>query len=308
MDSSSSSEDEIPQRKRKRVIEEEEGELDETLPFEDGDSEDDDLEEDQERLFYNKAENVAWTSTYHSTGWHETRKKFDSSEQGFTVDPRRIQTPKDAFLEFVDKEMLELLVNFTNAEVKAHGDLSFKQVDNDLILGWLACSINAGLFGGNHVSIDVLYTTDSVNGSGFYRAVMSKNQYKAICRHIRFDYSVARRAPKQAGQTQAQNYERPKDRLAPIRPIMEIFQRNFRDKYRPGENCTVDEGTISFRGRCSFKVYNKSKPDSYGLKLFGISDAKNFYFMNFDLYAGMLNQYYAANFCIQHNYFLLQEK
>lgn len=301
MDSSSCSDEETPTLKWKRVIIDYdlEDEVEEPLPFSDEDTEDND--ENQERLFYNKPENVAWTAAYHSTGWHETRQKFDSCEKGFTVDASKICTPKDAFLEFVDDNMLKLLINFTTAEAEAAGDVSFKSVDKDLFLAWLACSINAGLFGSNHTSLDALWTTDSVNGTGFYRAVMSKHQYEAICRHIRFDDSVARRTPRQVGQLQAENYERPKDRLELIRPIMDIFQTNFRDKYRPGENCTVDERTISFRGRCTFKVYNKSKPDPYGLKLFGVSDSENFYFTNFDLYAGMNRQ---NIFCLDFTYIL----
>lgn len=121
--------------------------------------------------------------------------------------------------------MLKLLVNFTNAEAKAAGDLSFKPVDQDILFAWLACSINAGLFGSNHTSVDALWTTDSVNGTGFYRAVMSKNQYIAIRRYIRFDDSVGRRKPRMIGQSEDNPYKRPKDRLELIRPVMNVFQK-----------------------------------------------------------------------------------
>lgn len=288
MDSSSSEED-LPLRKRKRVVEYDlEEEVEEPLPFGDDDSADE--EGVEERLLYNKAENVAWSTVYRSTGWHESRTKFDPKVKGFSVDASEIRTPKDALLQFVDDVMVDLIVRYTNAEAEAAGDSDFKPIDADMFFAWLACSLNAGLFGANHIGVDALWTTDSVNGTGFYRAVMSKKQYQAICRHIRFDDSVARRVPRQVGQAQAEDYKRPKDRLEIIRPVLEIFQKNFRDKYHPGENCTVDERMISFRGRCVFKVYNKNKPDPYGLKLFGISDAENFYFLNFDLYSGINNQ------------------
>ena len=96
-----------------------EGEVEESLPF---DIDDDDIE--AEEFFLNKAETIKWSSTYHSTGWNESRQQYEA-EGSFNLDPAKIRSPKDAFLEFVDQEMLQLLVAFTNSEAAAVGDAFF---------------------------------------------------------------------------------------------------------------------------------------------------------------------------------------
>lgn len=45
----------------------------------------------------------------------------------------------------------------------------------------------------------------------------------------------------------------------------------------PGENLTVDEQLIPYRGRCPFKQYIPSKPDKYGMKMFWLCDAATGY-------------------------------
>ncbi|GBP47724.1 PiggyBac transposable element-derived protein 4 [Eumeta japonica] len=47
--------------------------------------------------------------------------------------------------------------------------------------------------------------------------------------------------------------------------------------YLPGENLTIDEQLVPFRGRVSFKQYLPSKPDKYGMKIWWICDSKTSY-------------------------------
>lgn len=115
---------------------------------------------------------------------------------------------------------------------------------------------------------------------------MSPKRYQSISKYIRFDDSVARRTPRQVGQQSASSYKKSADRLALVRPIIDIFLKNFRDKYIPGENLAVDERIVSFRGKVVFRVYSKGKPDPYGIKIFALCDAENAYFCNFDVYTG----------------------
>jgi hypothetical protein len=41
-----------------------------------------------------------------------------------------------------------------------------------------------------------------------------------------------------------------------------------------------------FRGKCPFRVFIKSKPRKYGLKLWVAADAKNFYACSMQVYSG----------------------
>ena len=111
------------------------------------------------------------------------------------------------------------------------------------------------------------------------------------CRYIRFDDSVARRTPAQYRGDGAQHQvQASTDRLSLIRIVSDRLQKNFVEKYRPGKYLTVDERMINYRGRCSFIVYMKDKPDPYGIKIWAICDAATSYFLYFDVYAGQYNE------------------
>lgn len=58
--------------------------------------------------------------------------------------------------------------------------------------------------------------------------------------------------------------------------------------YHPIPNLTIDEQIISFRGRCPFRQYIKSKPQPYGIKVFCMCDSENHYCCNTDVYTGKM--------------------
>lgn len=76
------------------------------------------------------------------------------------------------------------------------------------------------------------------------------------------------------------------DKLEPIRKIWDIFIANCSSYYNLHNYCTVDEQLLGFQGRCSFRVYIKSKPDKYGLELIILNDARTSYLINAIPYLG----------------------
>ncbi|XP_030745477.1 uncharacterized protein LOC115874468 [Sitophilus oryzae] len=56
--------------------------------------------------------------------------------------------------------------------------------------------------------------------------------------------------------------------------------------YSCGEYVTIDEMLVAFRGRCKFRMYLKSKPDKYGLKMQCLVDTKTHYLLNSFIYSG----------------------
>ena len=70
------------------------------------------------------------------------------------------------------------------------------------------------------------------------------------------------------------------DKFSPIREIWDIFINNCSSNYKPHRDCTVDEQLLSFRGRCPFRIYMKSKPDKYGIKLLSLNDAYTSYMVS----------------------------
>ncbi|KAG5878578.1 hypothetical protein JTB14_033180 [Gonioctena quinquepunctata] len=82
------------------------------------------------------------------------------------------------------------------------------------------------------------------------------------------------------------NDRKESNRAAAITYIFETFVRNCQEVYTLSEHTCIDEILVSFRGRCSFKMYFPKKPVQYGLKVIALTDAENNYFHNGYLYSG----------------------
>ena len=54
----------------------------------------------------------------------------------------------------------------------------------------------------------------------------------------------------------------------------------FQTACTPNEHISTDEQSVVFRGKCPFRVFMKSKPGKYWIKLWVAADAKNFYACN----------------------------
>ena len=56
--------------------------------------------------------------------------------------------------------------------------------------------------------------------------------------------------------------------------LVDMMQRNFNTKYRPGKKLSLDESTYPLKGRVHFKCYNPQKPPGTG------------YICGFEVYTG----------------------
>ena len=114
-------------------------------------------------------------------------------------------------------------------------------------------------------------------GTMLCRVTMSRRRFEFISCRIRFDDKntpVKRRAA---------------DVLASIREIWEIFVLNCQNNYQPSEFLTIDVQLLGFRGRFSARVYIKSKPARYGIKIVSMNDDKTFYMANAIPYIGQVS-------------------
>lgn len=76
------------------------------------------------------------------------------------------------------------------------------------------------------------------------------------------------------------------DRLAKVRPLMNLLQENFRSHYDPGQYLTVDEDICKFKGRNLMKQYLRAKIIKWGYRIWKLCDASNAYVLSFDVYTG----------------------
>ena len=65
------------------------------------------------------------------------------------------------------------------------------------------------------------------------------------------------------------------------------YRTRFKNLYTPSSNLTIDEAIASFKGRVSFQVYMKNKPQKYGVRIECVADAANRVVIhNMEIYTG----------------------
>lgn len=167
---------------------------------------------------------------------------------------KHIDHPVDAFaLFFTDEIVNNNIVKYTNLQGTNTVGTKWKMTDTLEIRAFIGLLIDAGLRRQGGTFHEEFW--DPLFGSPIYRACMSKNRFVAILRHLRFDDKTTRSS------------RRAQDKLAPIRDIWNDINKNLRKHYLPGNNLTIDEQLVPFRGRVSFRQYIPSKPDKYGMKM-----------------------------------------
>jgi len=62
--------------------------------------------------------------------------------------------------------------------------------------------------------------------------------------------------------------------------------KNCQTVYSPGENITIDEQLLAFRGRCGFRMHIPNKPAKYGIKIMMACDARSKFMLNAIPYLG----------------------
>ena len=73
---------------------------------------------------------------------------------------------------------------------------------------------------------------------------MSRNRFQVILRFLHFS-------------------DGPQDRddcIFRVRPILDYLVNKWQEMFQPDQEISVDEGTLLWRGRLSFRVYNPLKP------------------------------------------------
>ncbi|RZF41384.1 hypothetical protein LSTR_LSTR000098 [Laodelphax striatellus] len=77
-------------------------------------------------------------------------------------------------------------------------------------------------------------------------------------------------------------------RSGKVKRVVQYLEKKFREYYCPSDTVSIGESTIDFKGRVAFKVYNKDKPNKWGIKVFVVSDAVNGYVCAMEPYMGSI--------------------
>lgn len=189
-------------------------------------------------------------------------------------------TPYEAWSLLVTENILDIIVEYTNRKItdESHKYASTStfvdhtdKVEIKALLGLLYLS---GIFKSAHEDAENLWATDGT-GRDIFRLTMSLKRFLFLLTVLRFDDPDTREARKAGG-----------DKLAPISEIFQSFIGNCKSNYNSYRYVTVDEMLVGFRGKCGFRVYMKSKPQRYGLKIQCLCDSKTHYLLNAFVYTG----------------------
>ncbi|XP_031639228.1 piggyBac transposable element-derived protein 4-like isoform X2 [Contarinia nasturtii] len=178
------------------------------------------------------------------------------------VPGQHFDSPFDYFNAIFSQPVIDMIVRYTNIEGRKH-KANFKDVDDIEIHAFIGLLFAAGVDRSSKRNYREFYGI--TRGMPLFRATLCLTRFMELLRFLRFDDKDTR------------SERRKQDKLAPIRDLFDMVVKNLGKMYSPGENVTIDEQLVPFRGRCSFKQYIPSKPDKYGLKIFWLVDAKNWY-------------------------------
>lgn len=184
----------------------------------------------------------------------------------------------------ITDHILDIIVECTNRKITdeshKYGDSAtytdhIDKVEMKALFGLLYLS---GIFKSAHEDASSLWATDGT-GRDIFRLTMSLKRFLFLLSTIRFDDPDTRETRKAGG-----------DKLAAVSEVFNSFVNNCKSNYNCYRYVTVDEMLVGFRGKCSFRVYIKSKPQRYGLKIMCLCDSKTHYMVNAFVYTGKNNK------------------
>ena len=99
-------------------------------------------------------------------------------------------------------------------------------------------------------SLEQHWNRDSILNMPFFSHYMSRNHFQNMLWNL--DVS-------DPDETNPQKGEANHDPLFLVMPMVDMMQRNFHTKYRPGKEISLDESICPLKGRVHFKCYNPQK-------------------------------------------------
>lgn len=76
------------------------------------------------------------------------------------------------------------------------------------------------------------------------------------------------------------------DKLHKIKPVIQFFNKKFKEVYTMEEDIAIDESLMKFKGRMSYKQFNPSKRARFGIKFYKLCESASGYYYDFKIYTG----------------------
>lgn len=191
-------------------------------------------------------------------------------------------TPASIFWEeFFTDEIIDLMVTETNRFQRQHplrdGALGHQKPWTDVTQHELKAMISLAILMGVNSRPEMRqhWSTDPLLSSPTFREIMSRDRFLDILSQLHFRDNEAMRPDET-------------DRLYKLRPVLDHLANKYRSVYTPGQNVTVDESLMKFKGRLKFKQYCPMKRSRFGIKVYRMCDVGDCagYTIEFHIYSG----------------------
>jgi hypothetical protein len=190
------------------------------------------------------------------------------------------QSVKQFFELMFDKKIWNYVIKQTNLYAKQQMQLKpdpeWKALGVGELKSWIGCLIAMGL--SRHNNIKMYWEPPwrlSIVADRF-----SRDRFLSIKKYLHLaDNSKIN-----------ENKTTNPDKLAKLRPFLNILLQNFRSNYQPNRFLTVDEDMCKFKGRHSMKQFMRAKIIKWGYKIWKLCDSSSGYTLNLDVYTGASDQ------------------
>ena len=131
---------------------------------------------------------------------------------------------------------------------------------------FIGIQIARGVLAGKNTPIQQLWSGDW--GIGIFGDTMSRDRYKELMKHLRFDNFSTRSQRRQT------------DNFFMISDTWNAFIENCKKCYIPSFDLTIDEQLFPCKTRCPLIQYMPNKPDKFGMKFWLLADVTSKYLCN----------------------------
>ena len=240
-------------------------------------------QDDAGRPIYTSKSGMEWEATCTRSSRRQNQNILRNTS-GLTISSRNVTTVSEAFMLFLDSDIMQTVVNYTNQKANYfYQSLNLSDTNNKRV--WIPTNIQEmyafvgvllvmGALKAKREPLSMLWSTDPLFERKIFPASFSRTRFTELLKFIRFDDLYTREERKK------------NDKMCAVREIFTSFSSQCQLHYYPGSHLTVDEQLVGFRGRCPFRVYMKSKPAKYGIKIWMLCDVETSYAMNLQVYTG----------------------
>lgn len=228
-----------------------------------------------------KAEkSISWTNRKPTQIGRQANENIIRTKGGSLNDAKNARQPIESWELFFSDDITNCIVSCTNKKIEEKilqvGSEKkkpyHKLTEVSEIKAFLGLLYARGLMNLNHQNAANLFLQGI--GHPIFTATMSHGRFTFLHSTITFDDFETRNKRFQG------------DRFAAIRNIFEMFNNNCSKALQPNEYLTIDETLYGCRNQVSFRQYNASKPEKYGILFKSINSVDFAYTHRAVVYSG----------------------